>query len=84
MITCWYITRRTHDLVALEAEAHGRVLHVERRKGERAWRWVVKSAHGQELAAGAAPERERAESAAEDEAYRAHPPVGDVVAYWSD
>lgn len=84
MITCWHTVGRTHDRVTHEADAHGRVLRVERRKGERTWRWLVLSQGGREVASGVASDREHAESAAEDEAYRAHVPVGDVVAFWSD
>lgn len=84
MITCWHTTTRTADDAVLEADVHGRTLLVEHRAGERNWRWAVRSPHGRVLASGVAPDHERAESAAEDEAYRVHPPVGDVVAFWSD
>lgn len=84
MITCWHTTARTKDGVILEADVHGRTLRVEHRAGEWIWRWAVTSPHGKVLASGVAGDHERAEAAAEDEAYRAHPPVGDVVAFWSD
>jgi len=84
MITCWHTTARTKERVTLEAEVHGRTLHVEHRAGDRTWHWAVTSPHGRILASGDAGDHERAEAAAEDEAYRAHAPVGDVVAYWSD
>ena len=84
MITYWHTTQRSRDGVVLEADVHGRTLQVEHRTGERTWRWAVRSPHGRLLASGTSPDHERAEAAAEDEAYRAHAPVGDVVAFWSD
>ena len=83
MITCWTTVVQGRERTLLEADAHGRRLQVERRRGDRTWHWIVRSGHGRELASGVAPDRERAESAAEDEAYRVHPPVGDVVEWWS-
>jgi hypothetical protein len=85
MIAVWHPV--AHDpavATAVEADLHGRRLHVEHRSGERGWRWAVRSVRGSEIATGLAGDAHSAERDAEDEVYKVHPPVGDATGWWLD
>lgn len=85
MITVWHPVAHDPAIVsALEAELHGRSLHVEHRSGEPSWRWTVRSSRGAEIATGVATDAHSAERAAEDEIYKVHVPVGDAAGWWLD
>ena len=69
-----------HVRVSLGAHVGGCNLVIERRNGERGWRWRVLSPHGHLLEAGTAPDAPSAERLAEEAAFHIHPPtVGDWV-----
>lgn len=85
MIAVWHPVAHDSSIAsALEADLHGRRLHVEHHGGDRAWRWAVRSRLGREIADGLAGDAHSAERAAEDEVYKVHPPVGDATDRWID
>lgn len=76
MIATWHPVSHPPSVAsALETTLHGRLLRVERRARETAWRWSVRCRCGRELEAGSAPDAHSAERAAEDEVYKIHPPT---------
>ena len=83
MIGYWHSIPRDvarHVRYSLEAHVGGCDLVVERRNGERAWRWRVITQHGHELECGTAPDATCAERLAEEAVFHIHPPsVGDWV-----
>ncbi len=64
---------------AFAAHLHGRDLEVLADPVAHRWRWRVTSPHGAVLADGAAPSRDAAEQAAEDEATAVHPPTPELL-----
>ncbi len=83
MIAVWHpVPHPPAVSAALEADLHGRHLHVEHRSDEGAWRWAVVSGRGNEIASGVAGDAHSAERDAEDEVYKVHAPVGDAAGWW--
>lgn len=85
MIAVWHPVAHDPSIAsALEADLHGRRLHIEHRAGERAWHWAVRTRRGCDIADGVAGDAHTAERAAEEETYKVHPPIGDATDWWLD
>jgi hypothetical protein len=78
-IASWHPESGLPDDCAFAAHLHGRDLEVLADPAAHRWCWRVTSPHGALLADGAAPSRDAAEQAAEEEATAVHPPTPELL-----